>query len=155
MTTDETKQIAVAIMELAAATAGKEIDEAVLAVYVKNLSAFGADAVVDALRRMILTAKFFPSVGEIAQAIGGNDALKAAEAWTNRFSADPVTAETVRLIGGARKIQLEPLDRLHFLERRFCELYPLVAAKMRDGQHDHAARIASTGGKLRRIGSAQ
>lgn len=124
------KELAKALIKLAIATGGKEPDEQVIAVYLELLSRYDQTQVIAACGRLSLKATFFPSVGEIVGAMGETDKLRAAEAWARLRMDDPATAETVRLIGGLRKIQLEPLDKLVFLERRFLELLPSVEAKI-------------------------
>jgi len=123
--------LTLALAELHVATAGRELDELTLSVYVKYLSQFDPEAAISAISRLILTAKFFPSVGDIATEIHGGDDLRAAEAWANKLPGrDPATDETIRLLGGWRALGQIHVDKMHFTERRFLELYPQVAAKI-------------------------
>ena len=127
------REITAALVELASAT-NKELDELVIGVYVKNLSAFDADQIVAAISRLILSAKFFPSVGEIVAAMGQTPELRAAEAWAGGKPRDKLmwvaTEKTMKLIGGREYVSHYPTDKIHFLERRFCELYPDVEARL-------------------------
>ena len=161
MTSDERKQVGVALAKLAMATTGAEIDEARMLVYLEQLDRDDAGSVLTAIEALMRTAKFFPTIGEIVEQVEGSATLRAAEAWAALNRRDPATEETMRLIGGWRDFGERLVAHTHFWERRFCELYPSVEAKLRMAQLNPPPSLADglgmgtarVGGGLRRIGS--
>jgi hypothetical protein len=140
-----------ALLELAACTGGK-FDEARIVAYLKRLSDHPLEAVLTSIDRLSRSARFFPSVGEILDGIEGGNTLAAAEAWAKLNRSDPATNETMRLLGGWNRYGQTLETHLHFLERRFLELYPLVVAKMAScaalEQPDPVRYIDMAGGKV-------
>ena len=125
-----TERLTAALCKLSLATGGHELDQARTAVYLEQLDGEPIDAILVAIGSLMRSATFFPSVGEILRAAGRTDELKAAEAWASLSSKDPATEETMRLLGGWHAYGQTMLDKMHFFERRFLDLYPQVAAKI-------------------------
>lgn len=71
------------LYELAAAFPNKEISDATIIIYAKDLSDLDANAVIDAIDRVRKTATFFPSIAEILKSAveGPLGADLADEAW--------------------------------------------------------------------------
>jgi hypothetical protein len=147
---NDIQRIGVALTELAACTNGT-FDEAKSVAYLRRLREYDTEAVLGAIEHCARTSRFFPSVAEILDAMGGSPALQAAEAWAkrSRYSTDPATVETIRLLGGWDAIGRTHVDRMGFVERRFCELYPAVKAKMESQSPTPTLPGAP---KMRRIG---
>lgn len=76
------KALILKLRELAAAFPNREIPDATIIIYAKDLSDLDTNAVMDAIDRVRKTSKFFPSVAEILEAavVGAYGEL-ADEAW--------------------------------------------------------------------------
>ena len=165
----ETKELAKALCKLAIATSGKEPDVQVIAVYLDYLSRFDFPSVLGAIDVLAMSSTFFPSVGEIVAQVQGDPDLRAAEAWdyalriasrgryVDRDALAPAEIRyAVRMIGGWDVIGLTETEKIHFVQRRFCELYPSVEAKAQAGLLEKPLSFPSLEGGptrgLRRIG---
>lgn len=135
----------------AATIYGLEIPPARIAGYLAALLPMAsADVLCRAVINAVRTCRFFPTPAEILEAAGIAEDVQAQIAWVEAVkavSAGParrdslVTGEireTVRLLGGWDVIGRQPTDKLHFLERRFVEIYPNVAAKVGSAQLSNA-----------------
>lgn len=127
----------------AAAIFGISLSAERLALYLETLTPMlSPDSLCAAIRNACVQCRFFPTPSEIISAAGRSDDQLAAEAWRlavdiagrGRFAdrnaaVTPEIARAVHLIGGWDALGLTELDKLHFLERRFLEVYkPIMPA---------------------------
>lgn len=117
---------------------GVELSQARIASYLESLSGAGLpeSSLVAAVNGARLTSDFFPSAAAILKAAGADAKSETAAAWTEALriaglgrdanrneAATPAIREAVRLCGGWDAIGRTATDRMHFVERKFSEVY--------------------------------
>jgi hypothetical protein len=148
--------------------ATKPLSENAMEIYVEALCDIPADVVGAAMKKIVLTSRFFPTVAEIREAVegltrhaNGNDLPTPEEAWAEVFRLAkgysvsdewPYSCteirEAVRRFGG--KIALAMMDNVSVTRAQFQRCYSGVLESHRDRE----ANEAVLGPDLSRIGAA-
>ena len=151
----KTARDVIVALQKAAAIFAVDLPSQRTAAYIEVLlPASDPDSLCRGIASACLSSRFMPTPGEIIAASGGAREVVSAEAWTKAMAlasrgnhgpcGDDAIDQTVRLIGGWSVLRLTPTNKLHFVERRFIEIYPRVAAKITErpaieqGHHQEA-----------------
>lgn len=130
----------------------RELSAVLLDAYWLTLGAWSLADFEAAAGHLMARCQFMPRPADFTDLRQARQ-MTAAEAWAHTLARcsrwregvsgddDPAIDAAIRAVGGNRTIAMQPLDKLPFLERRFCELFnerqQATAARRLLGQPGH------------------